>query len=106
MCEARHDDVLKGGGLVLRCLDEGGVAVAEQVHPPTAHAVQYAAAIVEFQPDAFGTAYRQQWQRLVVLHLGAGVPYGGQVTTHKVGTEFSSGQVTKAWFIHRVTPCG
>jgi hypothetical protein len=45
--------------LFLRRFDERGVTVAEQVHPPTAHAIEYAAAVVEFQPDAFRTTYRQ-----------------------------------------------
>jgi hypothetical protein len=88
MREAGEDDVLQFLELLAqRCIDSR-VAVAEQVDPPGADAVQVTPAIEVVQPDTVATGDRHQRQALdrrrVLLHLCAGVPDRSQAALQQI----------------------
>jgi len=56
------------------------VAVAEEIHPPRADAVEQAPPVRVDQPRPFAAHDRHERQRLVLFHLRAGVPDGGERT--------------------------
>ena len=77
-------DVVELAQLVYQRGADVRVAVAKQVDPPGADAVQVTLAVHAMQPHAFGPGNRNRRLRLVQLHLRAGVPHrfqaaGGQV---------------------------
>jgi hypothetical protein len=62
------------------------VGVTEQRHPPGAHGIEIAPAVVVLEPRALAAAYGDQRQlALVVLHLRARVPHVREVADYEVG---------------------
>ena len=64
------------------------MAVAEEVDPPGADAIQVAASFGVVEPGALGTRDGDGGRGLVPLHLGAGVPHsrkaaGGKRLSHR-----------------------
>ena len=54
------------------------VGMAEEIHPPRADRIEVAPALEIVEPATFAARHGNERQRLVVLHLGAGMPDRGQ----------------------------
>ena len=75
MCKAGQHHMLEPAQLVGNRGVDLRVTVAKQVDPPGTDAIENALAFKVFQPHAFGTRHRHQWQGRVLLHLRAGMPH-------------------------------
>ena len=84
MAEAGENDVLQRVELLFYPGVDPRVAVTKNVHPPGADGIDVALAIEVLQPDPLTTANGHKREPLVVLHLGAGVPQGREVTLDKL----------------------
>jgi hypothetical protein len=71
--------------LGLEGVADARVGVAEQVDPPRADAVEVAPAVHVDEPRAFAPGDGDEGQLLVVLHLGARVPHGGEGAGEEAG---------------------
>src|SRR6185437_10082746 len=74
MGEAGEDHVLQRARLLGQRGGDARVGMPEQVGPPRADAVEVAAAFGVVEPRAFAAHDRYERDRLVVAHLGAGMP--------------------------------
>jgi hypothetical protein len=81
MGETGEDDVLEAVQLCPHRRIDPRVGMAEQIHPPGADGIEVALAREVGQPDTAPTLDRDhRQQRVVVLHLGTGVPHMREVT--------------------------
>ena len=85
MGEAGQHDVLQRVELGLEGVADARVGVAEQIDPPGADAVEVAPAVHVDEPRALAPGDRDEGQLLVVLHLGARVPDGGEGAGEEAG---------------------
>ena len=86
MGEPGEQNVLKVLRLPAHRGADGGMGMAEEVHPPRADGVEVTAPVLVFEPDAMGTADGDRRQPFVVLHLRAGVPQDRPITLAEVHT--------------------
>ena len=84
--EPGEQDVLKVLRLPAHRGADGGMGMAEEVHPPRADGVEVTAPVLVFQPHAMGTADGDRRQPFMVLHLRAGVPQDRPITLAEVHT--------------------
>ena len=63
--------------LVGQCGVDARLGMAEQVDPPGTDGVEIAPAVAVVEPAALRTRDGDDRQRLVLLHLRAGMPYRG-----------------------------
>lgn len=87
VAETGENHVLELVDLVLDALVDAWVGVAEHIDPPAADGIQVTLAIEVLEPYAFAVLDRDQWQLLMVFHLGAGVPQDLEVTLHPLIVE-------------------
>ena len=73
--EAREHDVLELSQLLGDRTVDGGMRVAEEVHPPRAHRVEITAAVEIDEPRALATRDGHEREALVRLHLRARMPH-------------------------------
>jgi hypothetical protein len=85
--EACQHDVFNAAHLLLNGRIDAGVGVAKEVGPPRTDAVHVSAALDVVKPDPFAPMDGQRRHRLVVLHLGAGVPNAQAAALAPVGRE-------------------
>ena len=75
MRAAGQDHLFEAARLARDRPGDARLGMAVQVHPPAAHRVQRAAAVVAHQPGPLAARHRQQRQHVgVFAHLGAGMP--------------------------------
>ena len=101
---ASQDDVFE----CFQLLAQGGVdvrvAVAEQVDPPGADAVKVTFAVNIVEPRALTPGNGDEWQIvLMLLHLGTGVPDGGETATEKVFVIHGVREIQGGWCYMPVT---
>ena len=84
--ETGEHDVLERVELFAQGRVDTRVAVAEKIDPPRADAVQIALAVKVVQPGPLAARDRDQRQiALVLLHLRARMPNGGEAALQQVG---------------------
>ena len=88
--EARQHHVLEGRELLGDRGVDRRVGVAEQVHPPRAHAVQVAASLEIVEPRALRMGDRHEGEAFVRLHLRARMPDRGQAARDDFGVAHAS----------------
>src|SRR6056297_2895731 len=81
MREAGQDDVLELVELRLDALVNVGIGVAEDVDPPGADDVEVATAVEVIEPRPLAALDGHKRDRLMILHLRAGMPKDVQVAT-------------------------
>ena len=82
VCEAGKQNMLESARLFGQLFRYIVVRVPEKVDPPAAYGVYVPVAVEVFQPYTFCGSYRNERKRLVVFHLGTGVPYVSEITLH------------------------
>jgi hypothetical protein len=78
VAEPRQQHVLEPAELVGQRGIDTGIAMPEQIDPPRADGVEIAPPGEVIEPAARAPLHRHERQRLVLLHLGAWMPHGGQ----------------------------
>ena len=84
MRESREQDMLQGFHLCVEGRVDVRVAVPEQVDPPGADGVEVAPAVEVLQPDALSATHWYERQPFMILHLCAGMPYGGEIALDEI----------------------
>ena len=85
MCEASQHHMLQRLKLVAQRRVDARIAMPKQIHPPGTDRVQIAVAIVIMQPYARTARDRHQRKTLVMFHLRARMPNGGEAAREKAG---------------------
>ena len=94
--EAGEHDVFQRVELFAQGAIDARVAVAEEIDPPRTDAVEVAIAVKIVQPRALATGDRDQRQvALVLLHLRARMPDGGEAALQQIGVAHCPVKSTK-----------
>ena len=82
--EARQDDMFEPAELVRQCSIDPRIGMSEKIDPPGTDRVEVAVAVEVIQPHSIAARDRHQRHPLVMLHLGAGMPYGAQAAGEQI----------------------